>query len=96
MIRANPGGAASKGRKFLALASGLGQSETPNHVRDDGSFPRKRSLVRATVAPSTTVNRACNWWRNLLQLRTMGPATVASATGQLLPFIALSKAREMM
>ena len=24
-------------------ASGLGQSETPNHVRDDGSFPPKRS-----------------------------------------------------
>src|SRR5580693_5168885 len=37
--------------------------------------------VRATVAPPTTVNRARNWWRNLLQLRTMGPATVASAAG---------------
>jgi tripartite-type tricarboxylate transporter receptor subunit TctC len=31
-----------------------------------------------------------------LQLRTLGSATVASATGQLLPFTALSKAREMM
>jgi hypothetical protein len=38
--------------------------------------------VWATVAPPTTVNPACNWWRDLLQLRTMGPAAVASATGQ--------------
>jgi len=37
--------------------------------------------MRATVAPPTTVNRACCWWRNLLQLRTLGPATLASATG---------------
>ena len=37
-----------------------------------------------TVASSTTVNRARNWWRNLLQLRTPRSAAVASATGQLL------------
>jgi hypothetical protein len=30
-------------------------------------------------------NHACQWWRNLLQLRTLGPATVASATGHNLP-----------
>jgi len=38
--------------------------------------------ARATVAPPTIVNQACQWWRNLLQLRTLGPATVVSATGQ--------------
>jgi len=37
----------------------------------------------ATVAPPTTVNRACDWWRNLIQLRTPVPATLDSATGQL-------------
>ena len=41
--------------------------------------------LRATVAPPTIVNQACQWWRNLLQLRTLGPATVASATGHGLP-----------
>ena len=35
----------------------------------------------ATVAPPTTVNRACDWRRNLIQLRTLVPATLASATG---------------
>jgi hypothetical protein len=39
----------------------------------------RRRLV--TVAPPTTVNRACYWWRNLPELRTLGPATPASATG---------------
>jgi len=38
--------------------------------------------MRATVAPPTTVNRSCYWWRNLIQLRTLVPATLASATGQ--------------
>jgi hypothetical protein len=38
--------------------------------------------VRATVAPPTTVNRACYWCRNLIQLRTLGLATLESATGQ--------------
>jgi hypothetical protein len=33
--------------------------------------------VRATVVPPTTVNPACYWWRNLLQLRTPRPADVA-------------------
>jgi hypothetical protein len=28
----------------MTLESGSGQSETPNHVRDEGSFPPKRSL----------------------------------------------------
>src|SRR6516162_1314782 len=37
--------------------------------------------MRATVAPPTTVNRACYWRRNLIELRTLGPATLASATG---------------
>jgi hypothetical protein len=37
--------------------------------------------MRATVAPPTTVNRFCYWWRNLIQLRTLVPATLASATG---------------
>jgi hypothetical protein len=37
--------------------------------------------MRATVAPPTTVNRACDWWRNLIQLRTPVPATLDSATG---------------
>jgi hypothetical protein len=37
--------------------------------------------VRATVASPTTVNRACNWWRNMLQLRTMGPAAIAAEIG---------------
>jgi hypothetical protein len=38
--------------------------------------------MRATVAPPTTVNRACDWRRNLIQLRTLVPATLASATGR--------------
>jgi hypothetical protein len=52
--------------------------------------------VRATVVPPSTVNPACNWWRNLLQLRTMAPATVASATGQFRPLrTPLSEASEI-
>ena len=46
------------------------------------AFLRSGRRVRATVAPPTTFNRACYWWRNLLQLRTLRPATLASATGQ--------------
>src|SRR5262252_11012996 len=38
--------------------------------------------MRATVAPPTAVNRACDWRRNLIQLRTLVPATLASATGR--------------
>ena len=38
--------------------------------------------MRATVAPPTTVNRACDWRRNLIQLRTLVPATLASATAR--------------
>src|SRR6516164_7953841 len=38
--------------------------------------------MRATVAPPTAVNRDCCWRRNLVQLRTLVSATVASATGQ--------------
>ena len=37
--------------------------------------------MRATVAPPTTVNRACRERRNLIKLRTLAPATLASATG---------------
>jgi hypothetical protein len=29
----------------------MGQSETPNHVRSDGSFPPNGRRMRATVAP---------------------------------------------
>jgi hypothetical protein len=49
------------------------------------AFHRSGRRVRATVAPPTTLNRACYWWRNLLKLRTLGPAAWASATGQKLP-----------
>jgi len=38
--------------------------------------------VRATVAPPTTVNRACYWRQNLIQLLTVGLATMTSAPGQ--------------
>ena len=31
--------------------------------------------MRATVAPPTTVNRVCYWQRNLIELRTLVPAT---------------------
>jgi hypothetical protein len=47
--------------------------------------------VRATVAPQTIINQACYWWRNLLQLRTLGPATVASAMGPEAAFRAANK-----
>jgi hypothetical protein len=45
------------------------------------AFPGSGRRVWATVAPPTTVNRDCYRWRNLLQLRTLRSATVASATG---------------
>jgi hypothetical protein len=73
-----------------------GHSATENDVRSDGSFPSKRSPGAATVARPATSTAICYWWRKLLELRTLGPATLVSATGQLLPFTALSKAREMM
>src|SRR6516164_1638787 len=38
--------------------------------------------MRTTVASPTTVNRACDWRRNLIKLRTLVPATLASATGR--------------
>jgi hypothetical protein len=38
--------------------------------------------VQGTVAPPTTVNRVCYWRRNLIELRTLVAATLASATGQ--------------
>jgi hypothetical protein len=47
------------------------------------AFQGSGRRVRATVAPPTTLNRACYWWRNLLKLRTLRPAVLASATGQL-------------
>jgi predicted metalloprotease with PDZ domain len=47
------------------------------------AFLRSGRRVRTTVAPPTTVDRVCYWWRNLIKLRTLGPATLASATGQL-------------
>ena len=31
------------------------------------AFPESGRRMRATVAPPTTVNRVCYWWRNLLQ-----------------------------
>ena len=34
------------------------------------AFHRSGRRVRAAVAPSATVNQACDWWRNLIQLRT--------------------------
>jgi hypothetical protein len=39
--------------------------------------------MRATVAPPTTVNRACDWRRNLIQLR-----------GQKLPLMGLFESAE--
>ena len=45
------------------------------------AFLRSGRRVRATVAPPTTVNRVCYWRRNLIELRTLGPANLASATG---------------
>jgi len=50
--------------------------------------------ARATVAPPTIVNQACQWWRNLLQLRTLGPATVVSATGQNRPLALQKRSKE--
>jgi hypothetical protein len=45
------------------------------------AFHQSGRRTRATVAPPTTINRACYWWRSLIQLRTLEPATLASATG---------------
>src|SRR6516162_6138631 len=45
------------------------------------AFLQSGRRMRATVAPPTSVNRACDWRRNLIELRTLGPATLASATG---------------
>jgi hypothetical protein len=42
------------------------------------AFYRSGRRVRTAFAPSTTFY----WWRNFLELRTLGPATPASATGQ--------------
>ena len=45
------------------------------------AFHRSGRRVRATVAPPAIVNRACDWRRSLIKLRTLVPATLASVTG---------------
>jgi hypothetical protein len=45
------------------------------------AFLKSGRRVRAAVAPPTTFNRSCYWWRNLIKLRTLVPVPLASATG---------------
>jgi hypothetical protein len=59
------------------------------------AFRRSGRRMRVTVAPPTTFNRACYWWQNSIQLRTLVSATLASATGQLRKSRSLSDASEM-
>jgi hypothetical protein len=60
-----------------------GHGRKTNHVGGDGSFPPKRSPDAGDGCAPTTFNRACYWWQNLVQLRTLGAANLASAMGQL-------------
>ena len=53
--------------------AGMGQSETPNHVRDDGSFPRKRSLG---AGDGCTAN---HWRPGLLLTAELDPIADAGA-----------------
>ena len=66
------------------VASATGQSETSNHVRDEGSFPPKRSPCAGDGCAAGHFQPRLLLMaerRNLPQLRTLGPATPASATG---------------
>jgi hypothetical protein len=59
----------------------VGQSETPNHVRGDDSFPPKRS---PDAGDGCTADRCQPGFRlaaELDQMRTLVPATLASAMG---------------
>jgi hypothetical protein len=60
----------------------MGQSETPNHVRDDGRFPPKRSPDASDGCAADHFQPRLLLVAELNQIADAGAATPASATGQ--------------